>query len=857
MPISQNRPSANPPETLIQSRAAAVAPLVLLFFSGGLALVYEILWMRRLTDLFGATTPATAATLAAVFLGFTAGSVVLGRRAEWFAKPLRAYGWMEMGAGAGALLFDPLLKLYDQLYPAFYRSLGGSPAGFLALKTLLAMVALFIPAFCMGGTIPILGSMADQGRRRLGVTAGALYAANTLGATLGALSVPFFWLPTFGVSRSYRICVAGSLVIGLVAWWLGSSADVQAKTAPARPAARKVGTTPNREPFSKGILALLAGLSGLLLFVLQVEWGRMFAQVHENSIYSFSVVLAVFLGGLAIGAWLSRALLQRGLPPRQILGYAWLGGGCLIFVSPHVFYALTGGLTYLQGSGGWASYGAKIFWLTLPTVLAPTVLAGMVLPLIMEMSGAADRPAGRVLGSVLGLNTAGSILGALVAAFALPGWLGVWGSIALSGTVMMVAAEGCFWNLAKISLRRLASIATLLILLGFWNPSSLPRTHLQPDQGETLDALDEGSHGIVAVVTKQGSRRMKLDNFYILGGTSSTGDERMQGHLPLSLHPAPTKVAFLGLGTGISAGAALLHPSVQQIHAIEIVPEIARAAQGYFHEENLHLGSDPRVTVVLDDARNFLRASGQQYDVIVGDLVVPWRRGESALYSAEHFAAARRALRPRGIFCQWLPMFQLSEEEFRIAVATFLDAFPRTTLWRGDFAPQQPALALVGQADDAAIEPRWVEQRLRELKKDKGNPHLVHPAGLWMFWVGILDPNDPMFAQARRNSASAPWLEILGPLAHAGSAQRNLFVGRPLEAFLEKIRKQPLTGVPLQNTTPEVLRWREAGARIAEASLLLSEGKIPEGEAMMQRAVATLPAEVQSGLLAGAVQGNQ
>ena len=415
----------------------------------------------------------------------------------------------------------------------------------------------------------------------------------------------------------------------------------------------------------------------------------------------------------------------------------------------------------------------------------------------------------------------------------------------------MVAAEGCFGNFAKISFRRLVSMTALLMLAGFWNPSALPRTRLAPDQGERLVALEEGSHGIVAVVEKQGSRRMKLDNYYVLGGTASTGDERMQGHLPLLLHPAPGKVAFLGLGTGISAGAALLHPSVRQLHTIEIVPEIAQAAQRYFHEENLRLGSDPRTTVIIEDARNYLRASGQKYDVIVGDLVVPWRRGESALYSAEHFAAGRRALGPHGIFCQWLPLFQLGEEEFRIVVATFLQEFPRTSLWRGDFAPHEPALALVGQTDDAAIDPSRVEQRLRELKKDNANPHLVHPAGLWMFWVGLLDPNDPMFAQAPRNSADAPWLEILGPLAHAGSARTNLLVGRPLETFLARIRKQPLTGAALQQMTSEVLRWREAGAGIAEASLLLSEGKSSEGEAAMRRAVAALPAAVQSGLMGG------
>ena len=176
-----------------------------MFASGGLALVYEILWMRRFASVFGATTPAVAATLAAVFLGFTVGSFVIGGRAVGFARPLRTYGLLEIGAGLGALLVEALLKVYEHLYPNLYRALSDSSAGFMVVKTFLAIVALFLPTFCMGGTVPLLGqavAVAAQ-QRRLGVSAGGLYAANTFGAAVGALSVPFFWLPQLGAGLSY------------------------------------------------------------------------------------------------------------------------------------------------------------------------------------------------------------------------------------------------------------------------------------------------------------------------------------------------------------------------------------------------------------------------------------------------------------------------------------------------------------------------------------------------------------------------------------------------------------------------------------------------------------------------------
>jgi spermidine synthase len=356
----------------------------------------------------------------------------------------------------------------------------------------------------------------------------------------------------------------------------------------------------------------------------------------------------------------------------------------------------------------------------------------------------------------------------------------------------------------------------------------------------------EGSHGIVAVVEQPGSRRIKLDNFYVLGGTASVGDERMQAHLPLLLHPAPKRVAFLGLGTGITAGGALLHP-LERITAIELVPEAVTAARTYFAEANLGVVGQARSEVVVDDARSFLRHSGRQFDVIVGDLVVPWRRGESALYSAEHFAAAYRALAPGGLFCQWMPMFQLSEEEFRIVAATFLDVFPRASLWRGDFAPDQPALALLGHADArAVIDPVAVARRVHEMKSDAANPHLVHEAGLWTLLVGPIYPRDPRFASVRRHRDSRPWLELLSPLAHAaGRGERPVFVGRELERCLGEIRAAPRTDSALAALTSENLSWRDAGRDLAEAMQFFSEGRSMEGESRLRAAVGRLPPELQ------------
>lgn len=850
MILHRNR---TPAESPTNYRPAPGLTLHLLMFgSGALALVYEILWMRRFTALFGATAPAAAATLAAVFLGLTAGNLVIGARAARIRWPLRAYGLLEIGAGIGALLVDLWLLLYDRFYPSLYTGFSGSVAGFAAVKTLLAMLALFLPTFFMGGTVPLLGHAFDANRRRLGISAGGLYAANTFGAALGALSVPFALLPAFGATAAYTSCVAGSVLIGALAWWLdpGPSPDSSNSPRMAAPTAfRKTGSREKSLPV--WMLAGLAALSGMLTFVLQVGWGKMFAQVHENSIYSFAVVIAVFLVGLAGGATLSLALLlRRGSSATRLLGDAWLAAGFAVLLSPHLFYTLTGGLAYVRGDGGWASYGVRLVWIAVPTVLMPVLLAGMVFPLLMELAGrASDSSAGRILGWLLAWNAAGSILGALLAAFVLPRCLGQWVTIAFTGLSMIALGELVFSSKAwRLTPRQLAVCALVGACLWFLAPAKVPRVRVQESKGEKLVSLKEGSHGIVAVIEQNGARRIKLDNFYVLGGTASTGDERLQGHLPLLLHPAPRRVAFLGLGTGITAGAALLHP-VAQITVMEIVPEVIEAARDYFAEANLGIVTSPKVEIVVEDARNYLRGSRRQFDVIVGDLVVPWRQGEAALYTMEHFATVRRSLARGGLFCQWLPMFQLAEEEFRIVVATFLDVFPRATLWRGDFAPGQPALALVGHAeDDARLDPEVIDRRVGTLQADATNPHLVHPAGLWLYLVGLLDPKEERFMRARRNRESRPWLEILGPLRHAGSSRSDvpLFVGRRLESFLDELRSRPLAGSLLAPLDSRHQQWRDAGAALGTVSILTAEGSLREADALFQQTVSTLPPEIRN-----------
>jgi spermidine synthase len=367
----------------------------------------------------------------------------------------------------------------------------------------------------------------------------------------------------------------------------------------------------------------------------------------------------------------------------------------------------------------------------------------------------------------------------------------------------------------------------------------LPRVWVASGQGEKLVALTEGTHGITAVVERRGSRRLKLNNHYGLGGTFSTGDERMQAHVPLLLHAAPRRVAFLGAGTGITAGGALFHP-VEQLTVMELVPEVVAAAREYFRDANRGVLDDARTRVVADDARHFLRNSGESFDVIIGDLVVPWRQGEGALFTLEQFTAARHALAPGGLFCQWLPLFQLSKTQVEILTRTFLAVFPQAQVWRGDFSPTEPAIALIGTAGDFKPDVEQVRQRLAAMPPDPTNPQLQTPEGFWMNFVGVVEVSDLPADEVRLNTEDRPWIELLGPMGTT-EGQRDLFTGRRLQAWLESIRQRaPDRLGPLPRPASDAMA---AGSVLAELTLCLAEDNRAGAQAAQERLRQLLPAE--------------
>ena len=313
------------------------------------------------------------------------------------------------------------------------------------------------------------------------------------------------------------------------------------------------------------------------------------------------------------------------------------------------------------------------------------------------------RPAKGGVGLAAALNSFGGALAtALFGVFSLSLIGSKWTLVLISFGYLCLLPKMAGW-------RRGFWAAAIMLMLAL--PANLRIVKVPP--GSHVVDYREGVMASVAVVEDaHRDRVLRVDNRFQMGGTAAAAAEYLQAHIPLLLHPAPKRALFLGLGTGITFGAAALHPNLQA-DGVELVPEIVEVMP-LFEPANFAPDRQPRLKLFIGDARRFVRASSARYDVIVADLFHPARDGAGSLYTLEHFRAVRERLDSGGLFCQWLPLHQLDQDMLRVIIRTFLEAFPDAQAWLLRFNVDAPALGLMGTVVPPHYSARWVEQRLSD-----------------------------------------------------------------------------------------------------------------------------------------------
>jgi len=758
----------------------SLLPLILVLFacSGCAALIYEIVWFQLLQLIIGSSAISLGMLLAAYMGGMCLGSVALPRVVSAQRHPLQVYAWLELGVGIFGIVALFALPYVDRIYLA----VAAPGITGIVLRGVIAAVCLLPPTMLMGASLPAMARWVrttPQGVSWLGL----FYGSNIAGAVFGDLMAGFYLLRVYDFVVATYLAVAINWAVALVSFGV-------AMWTPGRlPATSAVETRPIQNPDSRPVYIAIA-LSGLSALGAEVIWTRLLSLMLGATVYTFSIILAVFLVGLGAGSSVGSFLTRQIEHPRTALGY------CQIFLAAGIAwtaYAVANAMPYWPVDPWISTTPWFVFQIDLlrcfGTIFPATFLWGLSFPLALAAVALPRQDAGRLASEVYAANTAGAIVGALLFSLVLIPWIGTQQSqrvlIAVSAaTALILLAPRFFrprsheWSGARSlgTLFHPTSIARVLAIISFavvlvWSVSEIPwqviafgrriaptlrAFQLYPNSREAVSNRvlyrGEGMNtAIVIAETPSGQR-----TYYVNGKSQASNaslDMRLQrllGHLPALVHPNPRSVLTVGFGAGVTAGSFVAHPEFDKIVICEIERLVPPAATRFFSRENHNVLNDPRTRVIYDDARHYILTTRDTFDIITSDPLDPWIKGTAALYTKEIFAVFKQHLKPGGAVAIFVQLYQSSEEAVRSEIATFFDVFPDATIWTNYVNGEGYDMVLLGQLSPTVINVDEMQERLNRPNYGAVNESLRE--------VGFRSAVELLATYAGRASDLGPWL---------------------------------------------------------------------------------------------------
>ena len=644
-----------------------------IFISGASALIYQLIWVRLLGLVFGVSSFAVATVVAVFLLGLGLGSYVFGRWSERARDPLRVYMYVELGIAATSLVAYLLIEfvpVFRYLHEYAYNNLGFY--GLSVARLLLSILVLLPPVFLIGGTMPLLAKYFLRDPAHLGSSFSKIYYLNTLGACAGALLTGFVLVRYFGVNGTLVIAVGGNLLVALII------ALSKRGTGATRP------STGEPSPYSYMLVFLF--LTGFISLGYEMLWVRILSTYGLSTSQAFALILAGFLLGFSVGAW----VVARKVDSRQDLE-PWFSAvsivtafsGAVVLLLFRQFEAITVLL----------ADATPMSQLTLGMALAftvsfiPAVFMGILFPLGVRIYAHDVDRIGAKAGNTFFSNTLGCVLGSLLTGFVLIPFLGMWNTTLLLINLSLLIAVAFLLRGRRparaqwISLVVVAVVANLLV---FTDSKTFHAELKGLDLRTAAEGFDviyyaEGLSGTVTAVEKGSYRGLFVDGQNVSGTDPVLlADSKMLAHVPLLLAKDPQVALTVGYGTGTTSGSMLLYDI--EVHAVEIEKKIIEAAP-LFSKVNYSSYADPDLNIVLDDARNYIATTDEEFSVIVTDVTNLKYKRNPYLYTREYFDIMHGALSEDGVAAAWLPVGGLSFNDLRTLIATFDDVFPHTTAW--------------------------------------------------------------------------------------------------------------------------------------------------------------------------------
>jgi spermidine synthase len=712
--------------------------LICLFLSGATALVYEVLWVRMLLLRLGSTGLAVSTVVSAYMTGLAFGAYAAGRCFSCLRRPLAAYALLELGIAVSALLVPVGLAALDPVHRVIWQHFEPQYLSFSLLQFATSFLLLFVPTALMGATLPLLSQACVRLPREVGRRVGTLYGINTLGAVLGTVLTGFFLLPQLGISRTLWATVAVNLLLAAGAASLNritrlAPVETSQMTRPPEPE-NPAGTLSLQERWLRITVLAALLISGFTSMVYQLVWTRTMSLVIGSSAYGFTIVLATFLVGIALGALVISRFIERLrgslvwwiVAAQVFIGCAAYASSSLVNSLPYYF---TRGFHWLDAE---VSSIYLLSFAIAALVLFPSTFAmGSMFPLAVKFFSRSARGVGSLVGNLYFLNTIGAILGAFTGGFFLLAFFGIRTTLVLAISMnLCVAALVSLFITVRLRIRLLVALVLVGVLslsMSFppgWNSLLMSSGMFQYAHVLEKDFSDddfwritEGNYdllfyeeGLTSTISIlfDGRNVLLVNSGKIDASNHSDIDTQLLlGHVPLLFHPEPLDVCVIGMGSGMTAGSALTYP-IRSLVLLEIEAGVLRASS-FFDDVNNRPLEDSRTEAVVADGRNYLAMTDRQFDVIISEPPNPWMSGVSNLFTREFFEIARQRLRPDGILGQWLELYSLSPDDLRAILASFSSVFPHVQIFG---TIEETDLLVVGSAAPLPLDVPALQRRM-------------------------------------------------------------------------------------------------------------------------------------------------
>lgn len=802
-------------------------PVLLLFFcSGATALIYEVVWSKYLSQMFGSTIYAQTVVLAVFMGGLALGNRWFGAKADHLQKPVRGYGFAELAIGVYAFAFPKLFSVADAVFVRVGSVVLENSFALLAIKGLLSLLLLIVPTILMGGTLPLLAAFLQRSSLDAGRRSARFYSVNSLGAVFGSAVAGFYLVQNWGMVASLQIAAMVNVCIAAAAILLSPRLEFTGEPKDTDITAPKL----SRDDMTFRSASLLVALTGGISMGLEILASRSMALLFGSSLQSFAIVLIAFILGIGLGSALIASPRLRTWNSTVLITVLLLGAalwiGLLVFNIESwvdIYRLLRSGIAHTKT--GYLFHQFLAAGIAMVVLGVPAAFIGAVLPLLIRAASASGAPLGRQVGQLLTWNTIGAVTGVLLTGFFIMPKLGL--RNAFLALALGLAAAGLLaarrQRLQKLLLASGMVSAVLLVFMFVGNEgwrhvmsSGVFRARETEVSFDTMELrkkhikihfYEDAPDATVDIEQGDGVGAPADLGLRLNGKTDASTHadlctQLLLAHIPMAARPGAKDVFILGLGSGITGGAVLGYP-VQHLAIAENCEPVIRAAK-YFEPWNRGVLTNPIAKIWIEDARTILKLSPKKYDVIITQPSNPWMAGVGSVFSREYYELGANRLKEGGIMAQWFHVYDMHDGIVTLVLRTFGSVFPHMEVWDSGSGD----LLLLGSLKPWPSNPS-VYRRAFERELPRKDLELIGLRTPEAFWARQLASQQTAFAIAGDGPIQSdlfPILEYEAPRSFfIGTRARNLarFDERTWQMELAPVEKRTaLTSLPDEALQP-------------------------------------------------------